>query len=122
MVSAPIVFGCLVYAAIALMTFGHFLRHGRKTLVRRCVYGVAAVAWPIFWLVVPPPKILFGIMWSDEVIGLYAVTATLFPAFYLYQAADQCTSIGPCAFAIFKAVLWAPFWPAYLIAALASAW
>jgi hypothetical protein len=118
MASKAFIFGGAVYGACALMTFGFFLRHGRPALKRRCLQAGAAALWPIYWLGFPTPKELLAVLASDEVSTLYLFISLFFPAFYLYRTADACTAFWSCAVVIFKALIWAPFWPAYLVAFL----
>lgn len=112
------------YFAAALMTFGYFLRHGRSDLSRRIIQVVAASGWPAYWLLFHRPAILLRsfvdtFLFSEQFKKFYGTFAILFVPYYVYGTWDACSGVG-CSLVFMKALLWAPFWPAYLLASVIS--
>jgi hypothetical protein len=104
-----------LYGAATLMTFGHFLRHGRTGPKRRIVQGLASFGWPAYWLVFYSPGAIVSFLLSDPLKALYWRAAILFVPFYIYVNWDSDPGYWH-AFVFAKAVAWAPFWPAYALA------
>jgi hypothetical protein len=109
-----------LYGAAILSTFGYFLRNGRDGVKRRALQVVASAGWPIYWLTFHNPAALFNtfvdaFLFSEQFKTIYWSFGILFIPFYIYGAWDACTGAW-CSLVITKAVIWAPFWPAYWLA------
>ncbi len=117
----------LAYGFVGVATFGHLWRHGRSDLRHRAVYCLAALAWPVYWLViygveasvrtaiaplkasletVEPVTVAAGAVWC--------LGALFFPAFYIARHWETCETWDCSLGIVAKALIWTPFWPAYL--------
>jgi hypothetical protein len=114
------------YAVMGLISAGYALRSQGP---RSYVLGFAVVLlWPIYWLVdVGPTEILRRLVaafFTEDgavsifcLIALYGLIVLMFPAYYIAKTWDACAGLG-CVGILAKAAIWAPFWPAYLLAAI----
>jgi hypothetical protein len=112
----------LLYCCGALATYGFLLRNGRSGWQRRFLQAIAALFWPAYWLVFCKISDLYGhfvdhFLLSERSFTVYLIFAVFFPAYYLHKFWGGCEG-NSCIFVVGKAVAWAPFWPAYVIASL----
>ena len=101
-------YGALVYFLIFSITLGYLIRHGRNSTPRRILQLLAALAWPLYWLVIVGVPGTVAILLSamgdvlrsgasllattDEALGrpgetlrwLYFLPLAAFPMFYIY--------------------------------------
>ena len=112
----------LFYCCGVFATYGFLLRNGRSGWKRRLLQAIAALFWPGYWLIVCNVTDLYTyfvdhFLLSERSFTVYLIFAVFFPAYYLHKFWDSCES-NSCAFVVGKALAWAPFWPAYVIASL----
>jgi hypothetical protein len=141
-VDSGVFYGAVVYFVIFSITLGYLIRFGRKSMPRRGLQLLAALAWPLYWPVVIGIPGTIAMLLSaigdvlrsvcslvattDEVLGrpgetlrwLYFLPLAGFPPFYIYGHWKIDDSWANAFIVIIKALLWAPFWPVYLIASL----
>jgi hypothetical protein len=124
--STTLIAACAAYAVMGLLSAGYALRASGR---HRWIEAFAAAAlWPIYWLgYVGPTEMLRrlvaafftedGAVLVFALIAVYTFVVLMFPAYYIAKSWEACSGSG-CAAVIAKAVIWAPFWPAYLLAAI----
>jgi hypothetical protein len=137
-----VLYGVSAYILIFLITLGYLIRHGRSSMRRRLLQAVAAIAWPLYWLVIigvpgtiavllsAVGEILCSVVslfsMADRSLGrpgetlrwVYFLLMVGFPLFYIYGHWKIDSSWWSDVVVIAKAVLWAPFWPVYLVGSL----
>lgn len=120
------------YITVMLTTAGYLRRATPPISNRRVVLG--AVLWPAYWLVCVGPVsslkviitsisdllmalllVLHRALEDKSTFSAYLAVMLMFPALYLYLYWDSAQSWGVV---VIKALVWAPFWPAYLVASL----
>ena len=104
-----------LYGILTAATFGYFLSHGRPEISRRALQAVAAIAWPVYWPAFHGIEASIAMV-KPTVENVYVFVTLMFPAFYLFHYWDGCEGFRACITVFLKAVLWAPFWPAYMVA------
>ena len=118
---------CAAYAAMGLLSAGYALRWSRR---QHCLVEavLAAALWPAYWLVYIGPtemlrRLIAAFFTEDGAVLVFGLAAVycfillMFPAYYISKSWDTCSGSG-CLWMIARAVIWAPFWPAYLLSAI----
>jgi hypothetical protein len=125
-----------------MVTLGHLFRTGRLGARRRLLQVGASILWPLYWIcvygVIGTTKIMADAVSTlvliilslvesvinglvrvanvaiEPLAALWAIGLIAFPAFYLGTQWGIC-SMPLCWDTIAKAIIWAPFWPVYLL-------
>ncbi len=108
------------YAFFILVTMGHLFRHGRKPADRIGMQLIAAIFWPVYWIVFhgfggTSEQLLQSLKPSSKIIEtIWVYGIALFPVYYIGTRFNECSAFL-CLDIIGKAILWAPVWPVYFL-------